>query len=132
MARGGENKSDRYLEVMVFAEGGQKGVIWLPEGRNGGGWARVELWKMTSFLVSKNRLMGSEAYPSNQMGGSSSRQDGSPSYADVVREVDVSLVKHAGKQWSVDELRGLDFLPESCSRTVDDGRRAVNCFDLEE
>jgi hypothetical protein len=35
MVRGGENKSGRYLEVVVFAEGGRKGAIWLPEGRKG-------------------------------------------------------------------------------------------------
>jgi len=57
MVRGGENKSVRYLEVIVFAEGGWKGAIWLPEGRKGGGWARVvrELRKMTSFKVVSDR-----------------------------------------------------------------------------
>jgi hypothetical protein len=37
-----------------------------------------------------------------------------------------------GCKHSVDELRELDLLPGSCSRVVDDGRWAVNCFDLEE
>jgi len=134
MVRGGENKSGRYLEVLVFAEGGRKGAIWLPEGRKGGGWARFasELRKMTSFLVSKDRVMGPESFTSKWLGASSSRQDGSPSYVVVVRGVDDSLVKHAGMQRSIDELSGLDLLPESCSRVVDEGRRAVNCFDLEE
>jgi len=37
MVRGDENKSGRYLEVEVFTEGGRKGAIWLPEGREGWG-----------------------------------------------------------------------------------------------
>jgi hypothetical protein len=100
MVRGGENKSGRYLEVMVFIEGGRKGAIWLLESRKDGGWAQVacELRKMTSFLDSKDRLMGFESYTSNRLGGSSSRQDGSPSYAAVVRGVATSHVKHAGMQ----------------------------------
>lgn len=64
MVRRGVNKSGRYLEVVVFAEGGRKGAIWLFEGRKGGGWARFagELRKMTSFLGSKERMMGSETF----------------------------------------------------------------------
>jgi hypothetical protein len=63
MVRGGENKSGRYPEVLVFAKGGRKGAIWFLEGRKGGGWARVasELRKMTSFLDSKDQLMGLES-----------------------------------------------------------------------
>jgi hypothetical protein len=37
MVRGGGNKLGRYLEVGAFAEGGHKGVIWLPEGCQGWG-----------------------------------------------------------------------------------------------
>ena len=40
MVHGGANKAGRFLEVAVFAEGGQKGVLWLPEGRDGRGWRR--------------------------------------------------------------------------------------------
>jgi hypothetical protein len=69
--------------------------------------------------------MGSQSYTSN-------RQDGSPSYEAVVRGVATTHVKHAGKQCLVDELREFDLLPESCSRVVDDRRRAMNCFDLKE
>ena len=38
MVHGGSNKAGRYLEVSVYAEGGHKGVLWLPEGRFGQGW----------------------------------------------------------------------------------------------
>jgi hypothetical protein len=41
MVCGGGNKAARYLEVAIFVEGGCKGVIWLPEGREGWGWSRV-------------------------------------------------------------------------------------------
>jgi hypothetical protein len=40
MVHGGSNKVGRYLEVSVYAEGGRKGVLWLPEGRLGRGWRR--------------------------------------------------------------------------------------------
>jgi hypothetical protein len=40
MVHGGDNKSGRFLEVAVFAEGGRKGGLWLPEGRDGRGWRR--------------------------------------------------------------------------------------------
>ena len=32
MVHGGANKTGRFLEVAVFAEGGCKGGVWLPEG----------------------------------------------------------------------------------------------------
>jgi hypothetical protein len=37
MVSGGGNKAGRYLEVAAYAEGGHKGVIWLPEGCEGWG-----------------------------------------------------------------------------------------------
>jgi hypothetical protein len=40
MVHGGSNKAGRYLEVSVYAEGGLKGVLWLPEGRFRWGWRR--------------------------------------------------------------------------------------------
>jgi hypothetical protein len=41
MVRGGGNKAGCYLEVAAYADGGRKGVIWLPEGREGWGWSQV-------------------------------------------------------------------------------------------
>jgi hypothetical protein len=40
MVHGGDNKAGRFLEVAMFAEGGRKGGLWLPEGLNGRGWLR--------------------------------------------------------------------------------------------
>jgi len=138
MVRGGENKSGRYLEVEVFAEGGRKGAIWLPEGREGWGWARVAgvLRKMINFLDPKDQTMGSEAssLKVTQIRGLSSSRLGEspPSYATVVRGEVVSHGTHAGLPGSDEELHGLDLFLESWCRVVEDGRLAVNCFDLEE
>jgi hypothetical protein len=62
MVRGGGNKAGCFLEVVAYAEGGRKGAIWLPEGREGWGWSRVvgELRKMLSFLGSKAQSLGAE------------------------------------------------------------------------
>jgi hypothetical protein len=124
--------------VEVFIEGGRKGAIWLPEGREGWGKARIagELWMMITFLGHKDRTMGSEASSSKGTqirGVSSSRLGGSsPSYAAVVWGEVVSHRKHAGLRGPDEELCGLDLVPESKCRVVEDGRLAVNCFDLEE
>jgi hypothetical protein len=40
MVHEGANKAGRFLEVAVFAEGGRKGGLWLPEGWDGQGWRR--------------------------------------------------------------------------------------------
>jgi len=110
--------------------------MWVPEGRKGGGWARVadEMRKLISFLGPKDRTLGSEA-SSDYLGGSSSRMGGSPpSYAAVVRGEVVSHVKYGfdfGLRVSHVDLRGLDLFPESWCKEVEDGRVAVNCFELE-
>jgi hypothetical protein len=55
MVRGSGNKVCRFLEVVSYAEGGRKGAIWLPEGREGWGWFRVvgELRQLLDFLEAK-------------------------------------------------------------------------------
>jgi hypothetical protein len=54
LVRRGGNRADRFLELRVHAEGGRKGLILLPEGREGRGWSRVagELSKALAFLDS--------------------------------------------------------------------------------
>jgi hypothetical protein len=48
MVHGGVNKAGSFLEVVVFTEGGRKGIILLLEGRGGRGWCRFvnELQRM--------------------------------------------------------------------------------------
>lgn len=52
MVRGVGNRVGCFLEVVAYTEGGRKGAIWLPEGREGWDWSQVlgELRKMLSFL----------------------------------------------------------------------------------
>jgi hypothetical protein len=61
MVQGGGNKAGRFLEVSVFAEGGRKGIIWLPEGRYGRGWRRfvVELRQLVAGQIKKTELAAS-------------------------------------------------------------------------
>jgi hypothetical protein len=55
MVRGGRNKAGKFLEVAIYTEGGRKGVIWLPEGKNGWGWRCFvgELRRMMEFQGGK-------------------------------------------------------------------------------
>ena len=54
--RKGSNKSECYLEVAVFVEGGRRGVIRLPEGCGGWGWQSFEdeLWHLLVLFVAKD------------------------------------------------------------------------------
>jgi hypothetical protein len=55
----GWNKSVRFLVAAIFAEGGQRGGIWFPEGHEGWGWQRIvgELRKCLGFLAAEERLL---------------------------------------------------------------------------
>lgn len=50
--RGGGNRAGHFLELAVYPEGNQKGLILLPEGSEGRGWSRFagELCKVMAFL----------------------------------------------------------------------------------
>ena len=52
----GSNKAGCFLEVAIFFEGGQKGVIRLPEGRGGWVWRSFvdELWHLLVPFVAKD------------------------------------------------------------------------------
>jgi hypothetical protein len=73
MVHGGANKAGRFLEVAVFAEGGRKGGVWLPEGRDGRGWRRFA-GELQRFLVSgsgsevagKSSLSSAKPIPTNR------------------------------------------------------------------
>jgi hypothetical protein len=88
IARRGENKSGRFLEVAVF-DGGRRGRILFPEGRDGRGWSRVsgELCKILDFLgttvgsSSSGDLPSSGGVPSGVKLGNGT---GLPSFAEVV------------------------------------------------
>jgi hypothetical protein len=52
IVRRGGNRSDRFLEVAVYAVGVRRGMILFPKGRDGWGWSRVsrELSKVLAFF----------------------------------------------------------------------------------
>lgn len=52
IVRRGSNRASHFLELAVYTEDGWKGLILLPEGREGRGWSRVvgELTKTVDFL----------------------------------------------------------------------------------
>jgi hypothetical protein len=74
----GSNKAGCFLEVAVFVEGGQKGVIRLPKGRGDWAWQRFveELRLLIAQLVAKVLL----AVPAVNAGVVGSP----PSYLDVL------------------------------------------------
>jgi len=82
ITRRGENRSGRFLEVAVF-DGGRRGRILFPEGRDGRGWSRVsgELSKMLDFLENMCGPSSSGVLPS---GGKLGIGSGCPSFAAVV------------------------------------------------
>jgi hypothetical protein len=63
MVHGSGNKASRYLQVANYAEGGPKGVIWIPKGRKGWGWPRVvgELRPLLKFVEAKGGSLVSKA-----------------------------------------------------------------------
>jgi hypothetical protein len=88
ITRRGENRSGRFLEVAVF-DGGRRGRILFPEGRDGRGWSRVsgELSKILDFLgttvgsPTSGGLPSSGGFPSGVKLG---KGTGRPSFAEVV------------------------------------------------
>jgi hypothetical protein len=64
MIHGGDNKVGRFLEVAVFAEGGRKGGLWLPEGRDGQGWRRFAAELRILLAPSDSGPVESEMRPS--------------------------------------------------------------------
>lgn len=58
IVRRGGDVAGRFLEVAVYAVGGQRGIIYFPEGYEGRGWRKVvlELGKVSGFLKSPDGL----------------------------------------------------------------------------
>jgi hypothetical protein len=65
MVHGGVNKAGRFLEVPVYAEGGRRGVLWLPEGCYGQGWRHFagDLRLMLPSAEGKNGIEEIESLP---------------------------------------------------------------------
>jgi hypothetical protein len=103
IARRGGNAAGRFLEVAVYGVGGRRGIIYIPEGRDGRGWRTFVsvLDKISAFLKEQTRLgvarpvtvlekprrNGEGAIGGHDMAGSSRAlsNDVTPSFADVLR-----------------------------------------------
>jgi hypothetical protein len=89
MDHGGNNKAGRYLEVAIYAEGGWKGIIWLPDGHGGWGWRWfvVELHKMLVPFQAKSRFLGSVeiSLAGKQVGLGAKASSSGCSFTEVVR-----------------------------------------------
>jgi hypothetical protein len=123
MVHGGGNKAGIFLEVSVYAEGGQKGVIWLPEGRFGRGWRRFagELRQLVVGQIKKTEKAGS-------LPGVSLER----SFVDVLRSTQGVKTKASGLQ--VLSASPLDLFPVHSGFEMGSGgetRSAVDCAALE-
>ena len=138
MVHGGGNKTGRFLEVSALAEGGRKGVIWLPEGRYGQGWRRFA-GELQEVLTVQDKLTGSldsvvSTTVENILGASSSdvTSGRGRSFVDALRSTASVEVKAKGSHLSSSYL---DLFPMSTYfKTVSDGdglRSTVDCFAME-
>jgi hypothetical protein len=123
MVHGGGNKAGIFLEVSVYAEGGRKGVIWLPEGRFGRGWRRFagELRQLVAGQIKKIEKAGS-------LPGVSLER----SFVDVLRSTQGVKTKASGLQ--VSSASPLDLFPAHSGFEMGSGgetRSAVDCAALE-
>jgi hypothetical protein len=124
MVHGGGNKARRFLQAGIYVEGGQKGVIWIPEGRNGRGWRRF-VEELRLLLLTKEKGLDSEASKSNPSAGLLSGR----LFANVIRAASGVEVKINPNPPSSCPL---DVLP--CFGKGSGGvetRMAVDCYELE-
>jgi hypothetical protein len=56
IVRRGDNAAGKFIEIAVYAAGGCKGIIYIPEGQDGRGWSRLvmELEKDRDFFKAPN------------------------------------------------------------------------------
>ena len=137
MVQGGGNKAGRFLKVSVLAEGGRKGVIWLPEGRYGKGWRRFvgELRQLVAaqFKLSSSAECGAPPSTGFLMEASSSGVIAERSFVEAIRStsgVEVRAVVFKGCS-----SRSLDLFPvSSCFESRSNGvglRSAMDCSALD-
>jgi hypothetical protein len=97
IVRRGGNSAGSFIEVAAYALGGLKGIIYIPEGRNGWGWSRflAELGKTRDFLSDSARKVLVRTGPSPVMervhdngagtdAAIGSTSDKAPSFAEVL------------------------------------------------
>ena len=111
----------------IFVEGGRKGVIWIPEGKNGRGWRRFA-GEMQLLISSKVKGLDLEA---SQVPSSAGLFTGR-SFVEVIREVPCVEVRISQKSLPLCLLNVLPFsgdcLGKGCSGS--EMRMAVDCYEL--
>jgi hypothetical protein len=112
MVHGGANKAGRFLEVAVFAEGGRKGGIWIPEGRDGRGWRRFA-GELRRFVVSNG---GSEVSTKRTEAGEFGECTDHRSFAEVLK---------SRSRTRVEAVNGGDKTPNSVDGEMDRSLQAV-------
>jgi hypothetical protein len=132
IVRLGYNKDGRFLELAVYAVGGQRGFILFAEGRGGRGWNRVadELCKVLVFMetTSRSSSVGVLSLVEKKdgkegLGGAWPSLGGAlPSFAKVVRLE--GLVK---LRIPMVERRELDLLPAVRLASSEEVRLAMDC-----
>jgi hypothetical protein len=92
IVRRGGNAAGRFLEVAVYGAGSRRGIIFIPEGRDGRGWRSfvLELGKISAFLKVPLRLgvvrPATVLEKTRRKGdGDFFSKDGAPSFAEVLR-----------------------------------------------
>jgi hypothetical protein len=133
MVHGGVNKAGSFLEVAVYAEGGRKGIIWLPEGRGGRGWRRFanELRRMLVPQGSVHPVPGTQLKVG--LGETTSGCHSGRSFAEVLRMEPSAEVLPVGRRERLSQPLDLfpvkEFFEPGCRDY--ESRVVVDCFKLE-
>jgi hypothetical protein len=137
---GSGNKAGRFLEVVVYAKGGQKG-IWIQEGCRGWGWRRFAgpLRQMLAIQVSKAGFSKSEVpflagkqIQVNQSVSSTGFKAGR-SFVEVLQSSSGVVAEAIGMKILSSRFLGL-FQVSTCFEMGKDGmesRLLVDCYELE-
>jgi hypothetical protein len=149
IAERGSNISGRFLEVAMYAVGGQRSLIMIPEGREGWGWSQfaVELSKVKVYIDS---MVGSSAVMLIVVWGSlfvreergiwaRVRSTGvrsfvggeTSSFAEVVSSAKSLFDKENRTLVQTAVVRVFHLFPLSISKGIEVVRSVVNCFDFE-
>jgi hypothetical protein len=116
------------VQVGIFVEGGRKGVIWIPEGRNGRGWRRFAS-ELQLLISSKVKGLDLEA----PLAPSSAGLFTGRSFVEVIREVPGPEGRISQKSMPLCLLDVLpvsgDCLGKGCGGS--ETRTAVDCYELE-
>jgi hypothetical protein len=129
--RRGGNRFGQFLEVMVYAVGGRKGMTLFPEGRDGRGWSRVfgELSKALAFLEATMKARSSGVTSVGEFLGKAA---GPLSFAEAVRSPSTILALGGRPLVSSAEVDGCE-VEKILSLGLEQVtvRQAVDCFALE-